>query len=353
MMKGNSLSIYVNESNVRSYLYWEDVAEAFEVILHRGVVDHVRNIGNTICRKIMEGYVGNPKWWGVVPGALLSHLRMLMVLGTERKFNVTNPSNLDSAYLMNKFSESGIAGLLGELCDKQNMHLENENGCLEQCSQFLVDVQTEKSIFVVSTTCVNGRSQVDWCEIYKYETRTNVVGTLTLEDVCKECHPLMTNYAIGATHPLGNGVGFEKEDKLNFTGSFYYKIKDMVKEVLRELDNVYTLKVQISILPDFSNPRNFITKISRSNQVVDIPDNMTILDELLPVSIEMATGNLEDKVLFPGDGIVMNVGPLNNQVNIYKRVNSHRGLGNYRIRLRWIRENVRANRLCEIICLFL
>ncbi|KAL4388089.1 hypothetical protein GQ457_09G024390 [Hibiscus cannabinus] len=307
MLKGKSLSIYENESNVRSYLYSEDVAEAFEVILQRGEVDHGHNIGNTICKKIMGGYVSNPEWWGVVPSALLSHLWMLMVLERERQFNVTNSSNLDSTHMKNKFSESGIAGLLGELCDKQNIPLENENGCLEQCSQFLVDVQTEKSIYVVSTTCVNGRSQVDWCETYKYKTRTNVVGTLTLVDVCKECHPLMTNYVIGATHPLGNGVGFEKEDKLNFTSSFYYKIKAMVKEVLREPDNVCTLKVQISILPDFSNPRNFITKISRSNQVVDVPNNLTILDELLPVSIEMATGNLEDKVLFPGDGIVMNV----------------------------------------------
>ncbi|KAK8601033.1 hypothetical protein V6N12_050878 [Hibiscus sabdariffa] len=242
MMKGKSLSIHENASNVRSYLYWRI--------------------------KIMEGYVSNPEWWGDVLGALLYHPRMLLVLGREGHFNVTNPSNLDSAHMTKKFSESWIAGLLRELCDKQNIHLENENGCLEQCSQFLADIQMVKSIHVVSTAGVNGRPQ--------------------------ECHPLMTNYAICATRPLGNGIGFEKEDKFNFTGSFYYKIKVMVKEVLREFDNV-----------------------------VDIPNNLTILDELLLVSIEMATGNLEYKVLFPRDGIVMNVRPLNNQVNIYKRVNNH------------------------------
>ncbi|KAK8708181.1 hypothetical protein V6N13_059226 [Hibiscus sabdariffa] len=213
MMKGKSLSIHENASNVRSYLYWRI--------------------------KIMEGYVSNPEWWGDVLGALLYHPRMLLVLGREGHFNVTNPSNLDSAHMTKKFSESWIAGLLRELCDKQNIHLENENGCLEQCSQFLADIQMVKSIHVVSTAGVNGRPQ--------------------------ECHPLMTNYAICATRPLGNGIGFEKEDKFNFTGSFYYKIKVMVKEVLREFDNVCTLKVQISILSDFRNPRNFITKISRSN----------------------------------------------------------------------------------------
>ncbi len=30
---------------MRSYLYWEDVAEAFEVVLHKGSVGHVYNFG--------------------------------------------------------------------------------------------------------------------------------------------------------------------------------------------------------------------------------------------------------------------------------------------------------------------
>ncbi|KAK8674490.1 hypothetical protein V6N13_032605 [Hibiscus sabdariffa] len=115
-----------------------------------------------------------------------------------------------------------------------------------------------------------------WIGVKLINMRPNAVGTLTLEDICKECHSLMTNYAIGAAHTLGDGVGFEKEDKLNFSGSFYYKIEAMVKEVQLEFDNVCILKVQISILSCFSNPINFITKISRSKQAVDIPNSLTM-----------------------------------------------------------------------------
>lgn len=65
-----------------------------------------------------------------------------------------------------------------------------------------------------------------------------------------------------------------------------------VEELLTEFDNVCTLRVRMPISSDLSNPRNFITKISRYNKVVNIPNSMTILDELLPISIEMAKRNL-------------------------------------------------------------
>jgi hypothetical protein len=61
-----------------------------------------------------------------------------------------------------------------------------------------------------------------------------------------------------------------------------------VEELLKEFDNVCILRVRMPITSDLQNPRNFIMKISRYQKVVNIPNSMTILDELLPISIEMA-----------------------------------------------------------------
>lgn len=77
-----------------------------------------------------------------------------------------------------------------------------------------------------------------------------------------------------------------------------------VEELLKEYDNVCTLRVRMPISSDLSNPRNFITKISRYNKVVNIPNSMTILDELLPISIEMAKRNLRGIWNFTNPGAV-------------------------------------------------
>ncbi|MBA0681075.1 hypothetical protein Goari_012733 [Gossypium aridum] len=44
-MRGKTLPIHGDGSNVRSYLYCKDVAETFEVILHKDEVGHVYNVG--------------------------------------------------------------------------------------------------------------------------------------------------------------------------------------------------------------------------------------------------------------------------------------------------------------------
>jgi dTDP-4-dehydrorhamnose reductase len=88
---------------------------------------------------------------------------------------------------------------------------------------------------VFNAAGVTGRPNVDWCESHKVETiRANVVGTLTLADVCKLNGLVLINYATGCIfeydekHPLGSGVGFKEEDTPNFAGSYYSKTKAMV-----------------------------------------------------------------------------------------------------------------------------
>ncbi|XP_057507220.1 trifunctional UDP-glucose 4,6-dehydratase/UDP-4-keto-6-deoxy-D-glucose 3,5-epimerase/UDP-4-keto-L-rhamnose-reductase RHM1-like [Actinidia eriantha] len=392
-MRGKSLPIHGDGSNVRSYLYCEDVAEAFEIILHKGEVGHVYNIGTDkerrvldvamdICslfsldpnevikfvdnrpfndqryflddqklknlgwsertaweeglKKTMEWYVSNPEWWGDVSGALLPHPRMLMMPGIER--NSSDVGITASSYVPNNPAEKGvvipvpkviphaqkppfkfliygrtgwIGGLLGKICEKQGIPFEYGKGRLQERSQLLADIQSVKPTHVLNAAGVTGRPNVDWCESHKPETiRTNVVGTLTLADVCRDQGLLMLNFATGCifeydeAHPLGSGIGFKEEDKPNFIGSFYSKTKAMVEELLNEYDNVYTLRVRMPISSDLANPRNFITKIARYDKVVNIPNSMTILDELLPISIEMAKRNLGGIWNFTNPGVV-------------------------------------------------
>ncbi|KAF8050462.1 hypothetical protein N665_1962s0007 [Sinapis alba] len=204
-----------------------------------------------------------------------------------------------------------IGGILGKLCEAQGIPYTYGSGRLEDRRSLISDLDSVEPSHVFNAAGVTGRPNVDWCESHKVETvRTNVVGTLNLADVCRERGLVLINYATGCIfeydsgHPLGSGLGFKEEDIPNFTGSFYSKTKAMVEELLKNYENVCTLRVRMPISSDLSNPRNFITKITRYEKVVDIPNSMTILDELLPISLEMAKRNLTGIWNFTNPGVV-------------------------------------------------
>ncbi|XP_057871369.2 trifunctional UDP-glucose 4,6-dehydratase/UDP-4-keto-6-deoxy-D-glucose 3,5-epimerase/UDP-4-keto-L-rhamnose-reductase RHM1 isoform X2 [Cryptomeria japonica] len=387
-LQGKPLPIHGDGSNVRSYLYCEDVAEAFEVVLHRGGVGHVYNVGTKkerrvidvakdICKlfsldhekvikfvenrpfndqryflddqklkdlgwsehttwedglkKTMEWYINHPDWWGDISGALLPHPRMLTMAGVERledngsanslrasdskQDRMLVPSRSFSQKPALKFLIYGcngwIGGLLGQICEKKGIPFEYASGRLENRSQLQMDIQKTKPTHVFNAAGVTGRPNVDWCESHKPETiRTNVMGTLNLADVCREQGLLLMNFATGcifeydANHPVESGIGFREEDKPNFIGSFYSKTKAMVEELLNEYENVCTLRVRMPISSDLNNARNFITKITRYNRVVNIPNSMTVLDELLPISVEMAKRNCRGIWNFTNPGVI-------------------------------------------------
>mgnify|MGYP004711440203 CR=1 FL=1 len=58
------------------------------------------------------------------------------------------------------------------------------------------------------------------------------------------------------------------------------------------------------ISSDLNSPRNFIAKIAKYDKVVNIPNSMTVLDELLPISIEMAKRNCKGIWNFTNPGVI-------------------------------------------------
>lgn len=153
---------------------------------------------------------------------------------------------------------------------------------------------------------------MDWCETHKIETiRANVIGCLNLADVCYQRGIHMTNFATGCIFhydddkfQIGNGVGFKEEDTPNFTGSYYSHTKAMVENMVKEYPNVLILRVRMPIVADMTYPRNFITKILTYRKVVNIPNSMTVLPELLPMAVEMAKRGLTGIMNYTNPGAI-------------------------------------------------
>lgn len=167
-----------------------------------------------------------------------------------------------------------------------------------------------KPTHVLNAAGITGRPNIDWCEDNKQATmRTNVIGTLNLADLCDERGIHCTVYATGCIfvydekHPEGSGIGFTEEDTPNFDGSFYSQTKSYMEPMLKEYPTCLILRVRMPVSDDLFH-RNFVTKIAKYEKVVNIPNSMTILHEMLPASLAMAKKGLTGVYNFTNPGVI-------------------------------------------------
>ncbi|KAK3244506.1 rhm1-like protein [Cymbomonas tetramitiformis] len=376
-LRGQKLPIHGDGSNTRSYMFVEDVAAAFEAVLLKGEVGTVYNIGTqkertvkdvaeSICtyfkldqEKVIQYvenrpfndlryYLDNSKlrglgweettewadgikktiewfklhgesgWWETdIGSALIAHPRA----GQAPKMHTARPPSVASSKFL-IFGKTGwIGGQLGDILSKSGVSFEYASCRLQEREKMAKLLDEVKPTHVLNAAGVTGRPNVDWCETHKIETlRTNVIGVLNLCDLCEERGIHMTNYATGCIfeydkeHPEGSGIGFKEEDEANFVGSFYSFTKALVESLIKQYEHVLTLRVRMPITHDLTNPRNFVTKIANYDRVVNIPNSMTVLDELLPVSVEMANRKLTGIFNFTNPGAISH----NEVLQLYK-----------------------------------
>ncbi|KAI6247066.1 Bifunctional dTDP-4-dehydrorhamnose 3,5-epimerase/dTDP-4-dehydrorhamnose reductase [Erysiphe necator] len=189
-----------------------------------------------------------------------------------------------------------IAGQLKTLLESQGKEVYGTTVRMENRESVMAELDKYKPTHVLNVAGSTGRPNVDWCEDNKEETiRNNVIGAINLSDCCflKKIH--VTVFATGCIyvydhlHPIG-GPGFLESDKANFDGSFYSETKAHVEEILKNYSNTLILRLRMPVSDDL-HPRNFVTKISKYDRVVDIPNSNTVLYELLPASILLAEHN--------------------------------------------------------------
>jgi len=225
----------------------------------------------------------------------------------------------EHVYLL--FGKNGwIGGKLIELLTQQGKKFHLAESRNYDRESVLKEIEKYKPTHVLNACGVTGRPNVDWCEDNKLETiRTNVIGTLTVADICAIKNIHHTLYATGCIfeydeeHVVG-GKGFLETDKPNFHGSFYSHTKALCEDLLNNYPNTCVLRVRMPISDDLSS-RNFITKIVKYDRVVNIPNSMTVLTDLLPVSLIMAERNLTGIYNFCNPGAISH----NEVLDLYKK----------------------------------
>jgi dTDP-4-dehydrorhamnose reductase len=154
---------------------------------------------------------------------------------------------------------------------------------------------------VVNATGFCGRPNVDQCEKEKTKTyMANVVIPAMLAQECESRGVRVIHIGSGCIYfgesphfafdtckcmggcncapPRKIDLGWEEDDFAN-PKSYYSKSKYACDLMLGQMPNVTTLRIRMPISTQ-NNPRNFINKIRGYNQVIDIPNSVTFMDDL-------------------------------------------------------------------------
>jgi len=192
---------------------------------------------------------------------------------------------------------------------------------LEHIQDVASEIDRVKPSHIVNCAGLTGRPNVDWCEDHKEEViRVNVVGTLGLLDAAESRGIHITNFATGciynydATHTIG-GAKFTELDAPNYVGSFYSLTKGMVDKLSPNYKHALTLRLRMPISDDL-NPRNFVTKITAYNRVINVPNAVTVLHDMLPVALAMMDRRITGVFNFTNPGTISH----NEVLALYKSV---------------------------------
>ena len=151
----------------------------------------------------------------------------------------------------------------------------------------------------------------------------NLFAPLSLALLCKNQNIHFTYLGTGCIfnydneHPYGEEVnGFKEKSLPNFFGSSYSVVKGYTDQLMHLLENsVLNLRIRMPIT-DEVHARNFITKITNYKKVCSIPNSMSVLNELLPIMIDLALKFTVGTVNLTNPGLISH----NEILTMYKEI---------------------------------
>jgi nucleoside-diphosphate-sugar epimerase len=153
--------------------------------------------------------------------------------------------------------------------------------------------------------------------------RDNLFSPVVLSLLCKK-HNIHFSYLgtgcifeFDEEHPFGEEInGFNEQSLPNFFGSSYSTVKGYTDELMHLFEES-TLNLRIRMpITDEVNKRNFITKITTYEKVCSVPNSMTVLDELIPILVDMACNKVTGTVNLTNPGLISH----NEMLEMYKEI---------------------------------
>ena len=123
--------------------------------------------------------------------------------------------------------------------------------------------------------------------------RDNLFSPLSLAMICSKKNIHLTYLGTGCIFTqhqdvIKDSLGYTEESKPDFFGSSYSIVKGFTDQLMGLLgESVLNLRIRMPIV-NYTNPRNFVTKITRYEKICSIQNSMSYLPELLPIALDLS-----------------------------------------------------------------
>jgi 3,5-epimerase/4-reductase len=189
-------------------------------------------------------------------------------------------------YLNEIYTKYQFKYILGEARVDNIKEVENE----------IKNIYPTHIISLIGRTHGNGIQTIDYLEDHSYENvRDNLFGPMVLSLLSKKYNYHLTYLGTGCIFEYENlndilnnekeYYKFNENDKPNFFGSSYSIVKGFTDQLMH-LTNSLNIRIRMPITSE-ANQRNFITKITSYEKICSIPNSMTVLDELIPIIMDL------------------------------------------------------------------
>ena len=187
---------------------------------------------------------------------------------------------------------------------ESSLRVDNE----DEIEKELITVKPDRVISLIGRTSGPGFSTIDYLEQsgkLEENIKDNLYSPLILAILCTKHNIHLTYLGTGCIfNGYNDEVGYGESDKPDFFGSSYSTVKGFTDRLMHQFaNNVLNVRIRMPITNN-NHPKNFITKIMSYEFICNQYNSMTVLPELLPIMIDMASNKIVGTINLTNPGLI-------------------------------------------------
>lgn len=180
---------------------------------------------------------------------------------------------------------------------------------VQAVESLLHEIRPDYVISLIGRTHGPGFTTIDYLEQdgkLVENIRDNLYAPFVLARVCEKLGIHFTYLGTGCIFSYPNkdtSHKFRESDAPNFFGSSYSIVKGYTDLMMHQMPGVLNLRIRMPITGEV-HPRNFITKITNYAKICSIPNSMSVLPDLIPIMIDLATKRIVGTINLTNPGVI-------------------------------------------------